>query len=228
MARRRRARRRRRSGKTRRPLLLLLLAALSFAAWWLDGHRGLEAPGAPAEPTTTPAANPTAYDRSEWPHWIDADDDCQDTRQEVLVAESEIPVKFRDARRCVVASGRWRCPYTGRVITDPHEIDVDHMVPLHEAHRAGGHAWDRAQRQRFANALDDPMHLVAVDRGANRSKGDKAPHRWMPSDPSHRCTYLRAWIEVKARWDLTQSAPERAYIEQALGECKRGKTPAAP
>jgi hypothetical protein len=202
----------------------LLLVAAVLVAWWLEGR---EWPGDPPEPPA-PAAAPHGYDRDDWPHWIDADDDCQDTRQEVLVAESEIPVRFRDARRCAVASGRWRCPYTGRVITDPHELDVDHFVPLHEAHRAGGHAWDREQRQRFANTLDDPMHLVAVDRSANRAKSDQPPHAWMPPDPAYRCTYVRVWVDIKERWALTQSPPERAYVEQALTGCSDGRIPAAP
>ncbi len=204
--------------------MVLLLGLI--AAWWVDANGW---PTAREDATeTTPAVAPSAYDRGDWSHWSDADGDCQDTRQEVLVAESEIPVRFRDDRRCAVASGRWRCPYTGRVITDPRELDVDHLVPLHEAHRSGGHAWDRARRERFANALDDPMHLVAVDRGANRSKGDKAPHAWMPPSPSERCGYLRAWVDIKERWGLSQSAPEQAYVERGLADCKRGKTPTLP
>lgn len=203
--------------------LLLLLATL-VAGWWLQGRDAVDA-DAQASP---PAAPTAAYDRDDWPHWIDADGDCQDTRQEVLVAESEIPVRFRDERRCAVASGRWRCPYTGQVFTDPRELDVDHLVPLHEAHRAGGHAWSREQRQRFANALDDPMHLVAVDKRANRAKSDKPPHAWMPPEPGHRCTYLRAWVDVKERWGLSQGQEERATVEAGLAECGRGLTPAAP
>jgi hypothetical protein len=219
MPRRRRARRRRRGGLG---ALLLLLAAGLSSAWWLHEREPAEAPPQGAAPT------PGRYDRDDWPHWVDADGDCQDTRQEVLVAESETAVRFRDARRCAVQSGRWRCPYTGRMITDPHELDVDHLVPLHEAHRAGGHAWDREQRQRYANALDDPMHLVAVDKRANRAKGDKPPQAWMPPDPSHRCAYLRAWVDVKEHWALQASAEERAYIEAGLAECREGRAPAAP
>jgi len=205
----------------------LLLATALGLGWWLEGCDPAERDARPSAAATAQADVP-AYDRDAWPHWSDADRDCQDTRQEVLAAESEIPVKFRDGKQCAVASGRWRCPYTGKVITDPRQLDVDHLVPLHEAHRAGGHAWDREERERFANALDDPMHLVAVDKTANRSKGDKPPHRWMPPNPDHRCEYLRAWVDVKERWGLSQSEEERAYVDAALADCSRGRTPAAP
>lgn len=170
-----------------------------------------------------------AYDRDEWSHWLDEDGDCQDTRTEVLVATSHVPVKFSDARRrCKVTRGRWRCPYTGRVVTDPHELDIDHLVPLSAAHDAGADAWTRSKKAAFANALDDPDHLVAVLASANRSKGDKGPDRWLPPDPDARCDYVRAWTRIKTRWDLRTAPAERAAIDAALGRCARGELPDAP
>jgi hypothetical protein len=106
---------------------LVLLVVLVLVAWWIEDREWVAFGEGPVGLAPAPAV---AYDRADWPHWVDADGDCQDTRQEVLVAESEIAVEFRDARRCTVARGRWRCPYTGQVITDPHELDVDHLVPL--------------------------------------------------------------------------------------------------
>lgn len=168
------------------------------------------------------------YQRRAWRHWSDADDDCQDTRQEVLIAESEVPVKFRVGRRCKVAKGRWRCPYTGQVFTSPRKLDVDHLVPLAEAHRSGGYAWSRGERERYANALDDAAHLVAVAAGANRSKADKGPEAWMPQAEGYRCEYVTTWVSIKERWGLAMDPAERAYVEHAQQTCANGGVPPLP
>ena len=79
------------------------------------------------------------YDRGDWKHWTDVDGDCQDTRQEVLIAESSVTVTFIDDRSCRVATGRWTGPFTGEVVEGPGELDVDHMVPLANAHLSGAY-----------------------------------------------------------------------------------------
>ena len=117
-----------------------------------------QAPAPPATPPTASATAPEAarpvalvmsitvaerlagmpdYDRDDWDHWNDADRDCQDTRQEVLIAESSVSVVYTDDRKCRVASGSWTDPYTGDVAEDPSKLDVDHMVPLANAHASG-------------------------------------------------------------------------------------------
>ena len=52
-------------------------------------------------------AHPEGYDRDLFHHWIDTDHDCQDTRTEVLITESNPPVSFTDQRDCAVSAGTW-------------------------------------------------------------------------------------------------------------------------
>jgi hypothetical protein len=159
------------------------------------------------------------YERSLYKHWVDADGDCQNTRQEVLIAESIVPVTFADGRRCTVLSGEWHDPYTGQVFTDPRKLDVDHMVPLAEAHNSGGYGWDAKRRQAFANDLSHPDTLIAVSLSANRAKGDKDPARWLPANAAFRCTYVVEWLDVKKRWDLAIDRAERSEIDNVLADC---------
>ena len=108
----------------------------SVFAWAIGG----DVPPAPeaVELTVTRAEVPAdlpAYDRGEWGRWSDVDDDCQDTRQEVLIAESLLPVTYRSDRQCRVASGEWFGAFTGTTILEPGALDIDHLVPLANAHR---------------------------------------------------------------------------------------------
>lgn len=157
-----------------------------------------------------------SYDRKEWRHWIDADKDCQDARQEVLVAESVVPVTFKEERECKVATGEWHCPFTGQTITDPSSLDVDHFVPLKEAHVSGAYGWDAEQKKLFANDLSDPGHLVAVTASSNRSKGSRGPDAWMPPNEAYHCEYLKIWVSIKKKWDLEMDRAEVDFILSAL------------
>jgi hypothetical protein len=65
------------------------------------------------------------YDRDKFRHWIDANNDCQDTRDEVLDAESVTEVSG-----CDITTGEWKSYYDGGVWTDSSDVDIDHLVPL--------------------------------------------------------------------------------------------------
>ena len=60
--------------------------------------------------------------------------------QEALIAESLVPVTFEIDRECRVGSGKWYGAFTGAYFEDPGDVDVDHMVPLKNAHNSGGWA----------------------------------------------------------------------------------------
>jgi hypothetical protein len=71
------------------------------------------------------------YERSQFGNgWDDSDGDCQNSRAEALIAQSSTKVRFEDERRCRVVTGRWISPFTGNVIQNASEIDIDHVVPL--------------------------------------------------------------------------------------------------
>ena len=160
------------------------------------------------------------YDRDDWRHWTDVDGDCQDTRQEVLIAESLVPVTFTSEDACRVATGRWMGPYTGDVLEDPGELDVDHMVPLANAHLSGGHRWGAERKELYANSLSYPGHLVAATAAANRSKGAKGPEEWRPPNRTYWCRYATDWVAIKREWDLTATRAEAAALREMLAGCR--------
>ena len=165
-----------------------------------------------------PAGLP-AYDRNDWKHWTDQDGDCQDARQEVLIAESATEVTYRTDRRCRVATGRWLAPYSATVVTDPGDLDVDHMVPLANAHQSGAWDWTSDRKELYANYLERPEHLIAVTARANRSKGARGPDRWKPEDRTYWCQYAIDWVTIKSAWDLTVTGEEHDALRQMLDTC---------
>jgi len=160
-----------------------------------------------------------AYEREDYlPRWADADGDCQNTRQEVLIAESRVAVTL-DNRGCRVISGRWHDPYTGRVFTDPRKLDIDHLVPLKEAHDSGAALWQPTRKQAYANDLSHPGTLIAVYNSANRAKGPRDPASWLPPNTAYRCDYVRTWMQVKDHWSLVMDQTEIKVVMDVLRDC---------
>ena len=161
-----------------------------------------------------------AYDRDEWRHWIDEDGDCQDTRQEALVAESISAVEHTGSDQCRVASGEWMGPYTGERFTDPADLEVDHLVPLANAHASGGWAWSESRKRAYANDLLFAGHLVAVHGPANQAKGKSGPEDWQPPERAYWCQYAIDWITVKNSWELTATEAEVVALAEMLDTCE--------
>ena len=160
------------------------------------------------------------YSRSHWKHWANEDGDCQDARQEVLIAESLVEVAFESVKMSRVETGRWYGAFTGTYVESPGDLDVDHLVPLKNAHLSGGWRWEPSRKAEYANYLGDTDHLIAVTAGANRSKGAKGPEEWRPPVEAYWCEYAVNWTEVKSQWGLTMTRDESRAVLEMLEGCE--------
>lgn len=158
----------------------------------------------------------TLYNRKDWPHWVDYDKDCQNARAEAMIDASSEPVKFKRNKGCVVSWGKWFDPFTSKTFTKASNLDVDHIVPLKEAHISGGDTWSRKQRRAFAN---DPENLLVVSASENREKGAKDPAKWLPDIVSYHCEYVKRWLYVKSKYALNIDSKEDMAINAVLAGC---------
>lgn len=163
------------------------------------------------------------YDRDEWPHWSEQGGGCS-TRDVVL--QRQAVDRPQVGVGCRVGAGRWVSAYDGVTVTDPGDLDVDHVVPLAEVarsgrivdgRRVGPRTWSREQREAYANDL---AGLVAVTASSNRSKGDDDPARWLPD--RDRCGYVAQWIDIKVRYDLSVDPAEHEALTAVLTSCPGG------
>jgi hypothetical protein len=161
--------------------------------------------------------NTSDYDRDDYlPGWADADGNCINTRHENLILESLVSPTM-SATGCYVDSGEWDDSNTGKIFTDPSYVDIDHHVALAEAHRSGADAWPDEKKQQFANDTLNAVVLQVMDSVANSSKSDKDPAVWLPPNSAYHCQYVKNWVEVKKRYDLSYDSEEQRAIEEILG-----------
>ncbi|WUG28691.1 HNH endonuclease family protein (plasmid) [Streptomyces sp. NBC_00464] len=157
----------------------------------------------------------TGYSRAKFPHWATQYGQC-DTREVVLQRDGQDVV--RDDK-CRAVEGIWYSEYDGRTFTVAGQLDIDHVVPLAAAWRAGADEWDTNKRKALANDLVHSQ-LIAVSAASNRSKGDQTPDLWKPPLKTYWCTYSRAWIDVKHVYSLNVTAPEKTALEEMLDTCE--------
>jgi len=165
--------------------------------------------------------------RSHFGDWIDADNDSQNTRQEVLANESLMPVTWSNDGKKVL-SGLWYDPFTDKTFTHPNRqtgskyaiLQIDHIVPLKEAWQSGAKKWTKQQRINYSNDMTNNGHLIAVHGGTNGSKGYKDPAEWMPPNKDFHCGYALTWTAIKVEWQLTMDQTEFDTIKAILSGCK--------
>ena len=165
-----------------------------------------------------------AYVRREYDRggWGDADGDGCDTREEVLIAEA---IRLRGVTAsCGPVDGAWLSWFDGRTLTDARDVEIDHLVPLAEAHRSGAARWPDDGKHAFADDLSSPHSLAAVSAESNQDKRDSDPADWRPPDPAAWCRYARNWIDVKLKWGLAADEAEASALREMLVTCVEGGT----
>jgi hypothetical protein len=203
-------------------VMTTLVAAVT--AWVLSAGPVFAYP--PTPPSATTAAtqlasltvkaegSTTGYSRDKFPHWIIQSGTC-DTREQVLKRDgSGVSVDSS----CHPTAGRWYSVYDATWVNDSSDFDIDHIVPLAEAWKSGASGWTQAKRQEFANNLTIAQ-LIAVSASSNRSKGDRDPSEWKPTNTSVHCIYAREWIWVKYTYKLSLQSAEKTALTQMLGTC---------
>ena len=103
---------------------------------------------------------------------------------------------------CSVSNGKWYGNYTGQYYYNASELDIDHLIPLKNAHQSGGYIGHHLKKKNSQIRLD-PDNLITVNLSANRSKGSKGPDEWKPSNTEYWCEYAYDWIRIKNYWNLT-------------------------
>ena len=158
------------------------------------------------------------YDRDRWAtRWGDHDEDCHNTRAEVLDEQSRTTVSYSTSNPCRVASGSWITPWTQSRVYSAAQLQIDHHVPVADAHRSGGHLWSAKQRTSFYNDTDN---LNALPSEVNQDKSAHKPDRWRPELESTWCDYARQWVQIKGRYQLSVTSSEKRALSQMLRTCR--------
>lgn len=159
------------------------------------------------------------YNREDWNTWDDNDFDCQNTRHEILQLESFVNVFFTNDDACYVSSGKWFDPYNGKFYYFASDLDVDHFIPLYNAHYSGAWSWSDEKKISFANNIEDPDILIAVEKSTNREKSASGPEDWRPVNFNYWCEYAYDWIRIKYEWGLSATAKEWDALLEMINTC---------
>lgn len=143
------------------------------------------------------------YKREYFKHWSDLDDNGLDSRQDALIIQSV--ASKNDIHMVVVGDNRvvdgiWVCPYTGEIVYNPLDLDIDHIIPLKYAWEHGAENWNSIQREMFAN---DPENLLVTRDYINQAKGALAPDKWLPPNISYHKSYITKFISLCKEYNLS-------------------------
>lgn len=102
----------------------------------------------------------------------------------------------------------YKCPYSGKEITDIKDLDFDHICPLLYLHKFSDTTWSKEQKNKFAQ---DENVGVSVLNKENRRKGAKGPSEWLPKE--NQGDYCLTWLLLAKEYGF-------ALRQQDIDTCK--------
>lgn len=148
--------------------------------------------------------------------WRDTDHTGCDQRTDAMARDAQTIT--RDARRhCRIVAILMTDPYTGKPLTSTADIQIDHVVPLAAAWRAGAYAWTDDQRERFATDLDN---LLPTQGRVNLVKSDQTPDTWRPPDATAYCHYVTIYVTICKRYALGVTQPVHDALAELATSCR--------
>ena len=115
----------------------------------------------------------------------------------------------------IAGMGKIYGPYTGRCFATPRETDIEHIVPLSEAHDSGLCSANAATKAQFAG---DVLNLTLAGPRVNRyEKGAKDAAEWLPQ--RNACWFVERTLEVRRKYGLSIDRREADAIESTLAGC---------
>ena len=115
----------------------------------------------------------------------------------------------------IAGIGKIYGPYTGQCFGSARETDIEHIVPLSEAHDSGLCSASAATKARFAR---DVLNLTLASPQVNRyEKGAKDAAEWQPR--RNACWLVNRTLEVRRKYGLSIDRREAIAIERRLAAC---------
>ena len=166
--------------------------------------------------STNRRAREKFFNTDDWDFEVDFDNDCQSSRQELLILTSRTEVKYTNPRNCVVRTGEWLDEYTGKTFKVAVQVDIDHVIPLMYAHTHGGDRWPAEKKLQFAN---DPLNLMLVEKSEIRKKNERGPDRYLPRK-EFQCEYAGMWQAIADNYDLDIDRRDENTINKIMEDCE--------
>ena len=115
----------------------------------------------------------------------------------------------------IAGIGKLYGPYTGQCFATARETDIEHIVPLSEAHDSGLCSASPATKARFAR---DVLNLTLASPRVNRyEKGAKDAAEWQPR--RNAWWFVNRTLEVRRKYGLSIDRREAVAIESRLAGC---------